>query len=45
MSVFHVCLALILLQFVSPLLHLVRLLVILLLGEVLLDLAQIEELG
>ena len=45
MSVFHMCLALSLFQLVGPLLHLMRLLVILLLGEVLLNLAQIEELG
>ena len=45
MSVFHMCLALILFKLVGPLLHLMRLLVILLLGEVLLDLTQIEELG
>ena len=45
MSVFHMCLALILFHFVGTLLHLMRLLVILLLGEVLLDLTQIEELG
>ena len=45
MSVFHMCLALFLFQFIGPLLHLVRLLVILLLCEVLLDLTQIEELS
>ena len=45
MSVFHMCLALILFHLIGPLLHLMRLLVILLLGEVLLDLSQIEELG
>ena len=45
MSVIHMCLALNFLQLVCPLLHLMRLLVVLLLGEVLLNLAQIEELG
>ena len=45
MSVLHVGLALILFHLVGPLLHLVRLLVVLLLGEVLLNLAQVEELG
>lgn len=41
----HVRLSLTLLEFVGPLLHLVRLLIVLLLGQVGLNLAQVEQLG
>ena len=45
MSVFHVCLSLILFKFVGPLLHLMCFLVILLLSKVLLNLSHIEKLS
>ena len=41
----HVCLTLLLLNLVSPNLHLVRLLIVLLLCKILLDLAQVEQLS
>lgn len=45
MSLIHVLLSLLLLDLIGFLLHLMGLLVIFLLGQVLLDLAQIEKLG